>query len=44
MIFEIYEKKYVEKAYLKLNLEQSTITEKPRLSYSPNIRVFIGIP
>ena len=29
MIFELYEQKYVEKVYLKLNLMQSTKQESP---------------
>ena len=29
MIFEFYEQKYVEKVYLKWNLEQSTKQESP---------------
>ena len=32
MIFELYEQKYLEKVYLKLNLAQSTEQEKSTLS------------
>ena len=44
MIFEFHEQKYVEKVYLKLNLEQLTKQESPnKIRQKMNLKLIIHL-